>query len=149
MAQSKHIVGFGLSAIGLLLGLICAARVIGTALDSQASPLQKRKILMTGLWVGIPTTVGALWMLKDLTHSSQGMLRQRQIANAKRLQLIFHKALNANNGKISAIQFAMLAEVALDEAKYYLEDWANVLDADLEVDAAGIVVYCFSLPLES
>ena len=138
MTKSKHLAGVGLSALGLLLGFLCIGRAAETALDTNPDRLNKRETVTAGLLLGIPCTAGAAWMLVDAE-----VRRRRQ--RAQRMQTLFYKALKANNGKINPLQFAMLAEVSLAEAQRCLNDWAGPLNADFEVDEAGVVEYCFYL----
>ena len=77
-------------------------------------------------------------MLRDLR-------RDRTLAHSQKLQSLFYKAIKANDGRISAMQFAMLSQVSLDEAKAFLDAWSGVLNADFDVDESGTVVYCFRL----
>ncbi|MEO0887963.1 MAG: hypothetical protein AAFY54_18830, partial [Cyanobacteria bacterium J06648_10] len=69
----------------------------------------------------------------------------RKLAYSKRLQALFYKALKANDGKINAIQFAMLAQVSLAEAQQCLNEWAGPMNADFDIDEAGVIMYCFTL----
>ncbi len=137
--QARYAVGIGLSALGLALGFLCLGRALETALDANPNRLNKRETVTAGVLIGVPTAAGALWLLMSLE-------RDRTLTHSKRLQLLFYKALKANSGKISALQFAMLAQVPLADAKHFLDDWAVSLAAEFQVDAAGTVVYCFSLP---
>lgn len=138
MTKSKHIAGVGLSALGLLLGFLCIGRAAETALDTNPERLHKRETVTAGLLLGIPCAAGAGLMLVDLEA-------RRRRDRSQRMQTLFYKALKANNGKINPLQFAMLAEVSLTEAQRCLNDWAGPLNADFEVDEAGIVEYCFYL----
>lgn len=138
MAKSKHITGVGLSALGLLLGFVCLGRAAEAALDPPSEQLHKRETVTTGLILGIPCTAGAGWMLLELETN-------RRRDRSQRMQTLFYKAVKANDGKINPLQFAMLAEVSLSEAQKCLNDWAGPLNADFEVDEAGVVEYCFYL----
>lgn len=129
----------GLSALGLALGFLCLGRALETALGFNPNRLNQREPVTAGVLIGVPTATGALWLLRSLQ-------RDRTLIHSKRLQLLFYKVLKANSGKISAIQFAMLAQVPLVDAKYFLDDWAVALSAEFQVDEAGTVVYCFRLP---
>lgn len=138
MTTSKHIAGVGLSAFGLLLGFLCLGRAAEAAFDSHSERLHKRETVTTGLLLGIPCTAGAGLMLID-------MEARRRRKRSQRMQTLFYKVLKANDGKINPLQFAMLAEVSLAEAQKCLNDWAGPLNADFEVDEAGVVEYCFYL----
>ncbi|MGB3293054.1 MAG: hypothetical protein WBB01_08715 [Phormidesmis sp.] len=138
MTSAKRTVGIGLSTCGLLLGLLCLGRAVETALNKDLNRLNQSKTVTAGLLLGIPTTVGALWILKDSERSLK-------LTQSQRLQSLFYKALKANNGRINAIQFAMLGQVSLAEAQTCLDAWAGLLNADFQVDESGIVMYCFPL----
>ena len=137
-ASLKRMVGFGLSALGLTLGFLCLGRAVETALDKDPARQDKRETITAGVLLGLPVTVGALWMMSSLE-------RDRRLAYSQRLQALFYKALQANNGRINAMQFAMLAEVSLGEARRCLDTWAGPMNADFDIDEAGVVVYCFTL----
>ena len=138
MTKTKYVASVGLSALGLLLGFLCVGRAAETALDSNPERLHKRETITAGLLLGIPCTAGAALMLLN-TESN------RREDRSQRMQTLFYKALKANDGKINPLQFAMLAEVSLAESQKCLNDWAGPLNADLEVDDAGVVEYCFYL----
>ena len=138
MTTSKRIAGVGLSALGLVLGFLCLGKAAEAAFNTHSEQLNKRETITAGLLLGIPCTAGAGWMLMDI---EAGRRRNR----SKRMQTLFYKALKANDGKINPLQFAMLAEVSLAEAQRCLNDWAGPLNADFEVDEAGVVEYCFYL----
>lgn len=131
-------VGFGLSAVGLVLGFLCLGRAVETALDRDPARQNKRETITAGILLGLPVSIGALWMMSSLEGD-------RRLAYSQRLQALFYKALQANEGRINAIQFAMLAEVSLGEAQQCLDAWAGPMNADFDIDEAGVVVYCFTL----
>ncbi|MEL6472064.1 MAG: hypothetical protein AAFQ74_20240 [Cyanobacteria bacterium J06623_4] len=133
---AKRVAGLGLSSLGLLLGFLCLGRAAETAVDPDPNRLDKRETVIAGLMLGVPATVGALCMLRAVK-------RDRLLAHSQRLQALFYKAICANDGRINVIQFAMLAEVSLVEARECLDAWAGSLNADFDIDDAGLVVYCF------
>ena len=137
MTPSKRIVGIGLSTCGLLLGFLCIGKGIEAAFSKDSDRLGQSTATV-GLLLGISTTVGALSILKDLERNSQ-------LAQSRRLQSLFYKALKANSGQINAIQFAMLGQVSFADAQACLDAWASLMNADLQVDEAGVVMYCFPL----
>lgn len=138
MTASKRIVGIGLSTVGLLLGFLCLGRAVETALNKDSNRLNKSETATAGLLIGLPTTIGALWILRDLD-------RGLKLTQSQRLQFLFYKALKANDGRINTIQFAMLGQVSFAEAQACLDAWADSMNADSQVDEAGVVMYCFPL----
>ncbi len=138
MNLMKRILGIGLPALGLVIGLLCLGRSLETALDKNPNRLNKRETITAGLLLGIPCTAGALWLLGATERS-------RRLVRSQRLQGLFYKAIRANNGQINALQFAMLAEIPVEEAKDFLDAWAATLDADYHIDNTGLMVYCFNV----
>jgi hypothetical protein len=146
MIFAKRITGIGLSALGLALGLLCLGRAVETAIDDKVEQRDRQATLTTGLGIGIPTTLGALWMLRDWQRGDRwDRLIRHKLIGHEPLQAIFCKALKANNGKINPIQFALLGQISLAEAQACLKAWADPLGAKTQVDEAGVVVYCFNL----
>lgn len=139
MNKARRITGIGLSAVGLLLSFLCLGRAVETALDRNPNRQGKRETVLAGLLIGLPAGAGALWILRDLE-------RDRTLIHSQKLQSLFYKAVRANNGRISAAQFAMLSQIPMDEAKAFLDSWAGAMDAQFDVDETGLVVYCFRLP---
>lgn len=138
MTSSKRILGLGLSTFGLMLGFLCLGRAVETAFDKNPNRLNKRETVTAGVLLGLPATVGAVWMLSALE-------RDRRLNRSQRLQSLFYKAISANDGRINAMQFAMLAEVSLGEAQHCLDSWAGPMNADFDIDDSGVVVYCFTI----
>ncbi len=139
MGNAKRIAGITLSATGLLLSFLCLGRAIETGLDRNPNRQGKRETVTAGLLIGLPVGAGALWILRDLE-------RDRTLIHSQKLQSLFYKAIRANSGRLSAVQFAMLAQVSLDEAKAFLDTWSGAMNAQFDVDESGTVIYCFRLP---
>ena len=139
MVFIKRAVGFGFAGFGLLLGFLCVGRAIETALDSNPNRLDKRETVVAGLLLGVPCAAGGLWMLSALK-------KRERLRYSRRLQTVFYKAIKANNGRISPLQFSLLGQISVDEAKDCLDAWARSLNADFKIDEAGVMVYCFKLP---
>ncbi len=138
MNSIKRIMGVGLPAMGLVLGFLCLGRALETALDKNPNRLDKRETITAGLLIGIPCTVGSLLMLRSVE-------RDRKLLQSKQLQRLFCKALRANNGRINAYQFSLLAGITVADAKDFLDGWAGPLDAAYQVDESGVMVYCFNV----
>ena len=131
----KRMTGLGVSTFGLMLGFLCLGRAVETALDTDPTRLNKRETVTAGILLGLPASAGALWMFGSLE-------RDRRLTRSHRLQTLFYRALQANRGRINAIQFSMLADIPFGEAQDCLDTWAGPMDADFEIDEAGVVMYC-------
>lgn len=148
-----RVVRVGLPTLGLTIGLLCLGRAffvgaiaqgetrptpaLETALDKNLNRLNKRETITVGLLLGIPCTFGSLRMLTTFR-------RNHKLAQSQRLQVLFYKAIKANNGRINALQLAMLAEISVQDAKTFLDAWAGPLHASYQIDETGLMVYCFN-----
>ena len=145
MSSVKRILGVGLPALGLVIGFVCLGRAffvgatptLETALDKNPNRPNKPETIAAGLLLGVPCTFGSLWMLSTFQ-------RNHKLAQSQRLQVLFYKAIKANNGRINALQLAMLAEISVQDAKTFLDAWAGPLNASYQVDETGLTVYCFN-----
>ena len=153
MKSMKRVIRVGLPTLGLAIGLLCLGRAffvmtisqgeskptptLETALDKNLNRLNKRETIAIGLLLGIPCTFGSLRMLTTFR-------RNHKLAQSQRLQVLFCKAIKANNGRINALQLAMLAEISVQDAKTFLDAWAGPLHASYQIDETGLMVYCFN-----
>ena len=133
----KRVMRVGLPTLGLMIGLLCLGRSLETALNKNLNRLNKQETIAAGLLLGVPCTLGSLWMLRTFQHS-------HKLAQSQRLQVLFYKAIKANNGRINALQLAMLAEISVQDAKTFLDAWAGPLNASYQIDETGLTVYCFN-----
>lgn len=138
MSSVKRILRVGLPALGLVVGFLCLGRSLETALDKNPNRPHKPETIAAGLLLGIPCTLGSIWMLSTFQ-------RHHKLAQSQRLQVLFYKAIKANNGKINALQLAMLAEISVQDAKTFLNAWAGPLKASYQIDETGLMVYCFNV----
>jgi hypothetical protein len=138
MDSMKRIMGVGLPALGLVIGVLCLGRSLETALDKNPNRPNKPETITAGLLLGIPCMAGSLWLLGAVE-------RDRKLVHSQRLQSLFYQAISANNGRINPLQFAMLAEIPVEQAKDFLEAWAGSLNADCHLDDTGLRVYCFKV----
>ncbi|MGB3300799.1 MAG: hypothetical protein WBA76_21245 [Phormidesmis sp.] len=142
----KRILGVGLPTFGLIIGFLClgravfvgAAPTLETALTKTSHRSNKSQTIAAGLLLGIPCMVGSLWMLRAFKSN-------HELIQSQRIQMLFYKAVKANEGSINPLQLAMLAEITVEDAKTFLEAWSGPLAADCQTDETGLTVYRFSL----
>ncbi len=122
----------------LLLGFICLGRALETSLDQNPDRLHKRETITAGILLGLPTAVGGTWLALNSR-------RHHQTAEANRLRAIFFELVNAGEGQLTVLQFAMAAQMDGDKAKAYLSDRSQEYDGTFQVDDEGTILYCFAL----
>jgi hypothetical protein len=122
----------------LVLGFWCLGRALETALNSDPRVVDKRETLTAGILLGIPATATAGWLLWDRR-------RQSQLTQEKHLRAVFFQVVQAQQGQITPLQFAIAAQISGQEAKAYLSDRSLEFDATFQVDEVGNIFYCFPL----
>lgn len=94
------------------------------------------RLLLPLLLVGGLVSLGySLWRRTDRTR------RQRQIA----LNQVFYTLLQAQQGRISVLDFAMQAQLSGPQARTYLDAQARAFSAQFEPTPQGDILYIFSL----
>lgn len=116
------------SILLFLLGFLCLGRAVETGLDQNPDRIGKRETITAGLLLGLPTPC------RDL----------RRLA-AQRLRTVFFQLAKAGRGKVTALRFAMEAQISGDRATAYLTERAREYEATFQVDNDGGITYCFNL----
>jgi len=105
---------------------------------------QNRDQAARGLIFGVPSLLLGGWLAWEL-------YRQGKQEGRDRLQTIFYRLLQAGNGKLTLLQFALETQLPAPIAKQYLEVKAKEFDATFQVSDEGGISYHFhqlsALPL--
>lgn len=88
---------------------------------------------------GLPPTAVGSWLLFSLRQHNQN---QSQKLDLERDQL-FLKLLQQHEGDLTVTTFALAAQISIDEAKLYLDEKAQQLDANFEPGDEGGIIYKF------
>jgi hypothetical protein len=98
-----------------------------------------------GAWgcliVGVPPTALGGWLLWDLRRQK----RDRKQATVLELESIFLQQLQANQGNITIISFAVASKLPLEEAKKYLEVKSTQLNSTFHINETGGTSYHFDI----
>ncbi|MGF1458070.1 MAG: hypothetical protein ACFBSG_03490 [Leptolyngbyaceae cyanobacterium] len=87
------------------------------------------------------------WLLLAAGLASVGYLWQRQRVAQRRLYTCFYDCLQRQQGKISALDFAIAAQIPGPQARAFLDARARDFLADFEPMATGDIVYTFGYRL--
>lgn len=112
-----------------------------SSLATKEPTEKERSAAMGGIIIGVPALAAGTWLVwkQKKRHADLKEVRQRQI------EFNFLTMLQANEGNITAISFAIANELSLEEAKQYLDAKAVQLNADFNVTEDGGVSYKFYL----
>lgn len=88
---------------------------------------------------GLPPTAVGSWLLFSLRQQNQD---QSQKLDLERDQL-FLQLLQQHEGDLTVTKFALAAQISIEEAKLYLDQKAQQLDANFEPGDEGGIIYKF------
>ena len=94
-----------------------------------------------GIMIGVPALAAGTWIVWKEKKKQDDLLEVRQ----RQLEFNFLTTLQANDGSITPISFAIANQLSLEESKQYLDKKATELNADFEVTEDGGVSYKFYL----
>lgn len=129
----KLAVGF-LLTLGFVFLLAVVVEVIDEA-DEEDAPIEA---ILGGLVIGVPAIASGGWI-------ARGLYRDRKKAESDRIQSTFYRLLEANNGKLTVLRFAMETQLPPATAKQYLDENAKCFNAEFEPLDNGDIAYQFHL----
>ncbi|WOD38312.1 hypothetical protein [Nodosilinea sp. E11] len=126
----------------LLFGLSIALLATTQLLDSDDDDWEDRAETGVALVVfGIAPTVLGTWLAWNLRHNHE----QSSQMLALQQEQLFLQLLQSQAGDLTIVQFAAAAQIPVEQAKAFLDQKAQVLNASFEVKDTGAMVYRFPL----
>ena len=127
---------------GLLfsIGFIFLTVTVSSLAIKNPTP-KDRSAAAGGIMLGVPALAAGTWIVWKEKKKQDDLLEVRQ----RQLEFNFLTTLQANNGSITPISFAIANQLSLEESKQYLDKKATQLNADFEVTEDGGVSYKFYL----
>lgn len=75
----------------------------------------------------------------------QKSLKMEDPTEAERLQKVFYEVVQANQGSVTVMQFAIASGLSGEAAKTYLDQQAKQFEATFQVNDSGTIYYQFPL----
>lgn len=125
----------------LLIGLPIVILAAVDLADPDEARESKEGALAAMVFFGLPSVAISTGLIFNLRQNHQ---RQSQQIGLLREQS-FLQLLQQQHGEISAASFALAAKIPLEEAKVYLDEKAQQLDADFEVGDNREIIYRFPI----
>jgi hypothetical protein len=122
---------------GLSITLLATTQLAGSDEDWEDRAEAGAALVIFGL---APTTLGT-WLAWNLRQTQQ---RSSQALTLQQEQL-FLQLLQSQAGDLTIIQFAAAAQISVEQAKAFLDQKAQVLNASFDVKDTGAIVYRFPL----
>ena len=137
--MKKALVGTSLS-----LGFVCLLASTNVLFQSHPSE-GDRSDAWTSFVVGLTSASFGGWLIWDAKQKELEQLEQAQTNHLSEIESIFLDQLQANEGYMSCINFAIAAKISIEESKQYLEQKSTQLNATINIDDKGGNSYHFHL----
>lgn len=124
---------------GLSVSLLAAVYAIGSGDDFELEDPAEAGVALVAFGLA-PTALGG-WLAWNLRDNNQ---RLSQTLTLQQEQL-FLQLLQSQAGDLTIIQFAAAAQISIEQAKAFLDQKAQVLNASFDVKDTGAIVYRFPL----
>ena len=99
-----------------------------------------------GLIVGLPlSAVGGLLVV---SASQERQLEHAQLTLASedvRLRQVLYRLIEASDGQVTLVQFAIAADIPAAEARAYIDSQAKAFSANFDITDSGSIVYQFPI----
>jgi len=122
------------------LGFIFLAVTISVVFTKNPTKDDKSAAL-GGVIIGVPATAAGAWIVWGMRKNT----KDEESDRLEEMERTFLELLDANNGRITSLRFAITSNLSLEESKHYLDKKAAMLNATFEVTEEGGVNYCFHL----
>lgn len=124
----------------LVIGVpITSLASIELLLDKNPTPEDREGTLAALFILGLPPTGIATYLIFDLRQSEKNQINKPKIDKEQ----IFLRMLADNKGEITALKFALEAEISLEKSQKYLDNKAQELNGDFSVNDEGSIIYKF------
>ncbi len=124
---------------GLSISLLAAVYAIGSDDDFELEDSAEAGVALVVFGLA-PTALGG-WLAWNLRHSNQ----QTSQSLSLQQEQMFLQLLQTQAGDLTIIQFAAAAQLPIEQAKAFLDQKAQLLNATFEVKDTGAIVYRFPL----
>ncbi len=122
---------------GLSITLLATTEIVDSDEDVEARAEAGAALVLFGL---APTAL-CTWLAWNLRHNNQQSFQ----ALALQQEQLFLQLLQNQAGDLTIVQFAAAAQIPVEQAKAFLDQKAQILNASFEVKDTGAIVYRFPL----
>lgn len=123
---------------GLSITLLATTQLIGSDDDDWEDQAETGLALV--MFGFAPTALGT-WLAWNLRSNNQQLSQAVSIQQEQ----LFLQLLQSQAGDLTIVQFAAAAQMPVEQAKAFLDQKAQILDASFDVKDTGAIVYRFPL----
>jgi hypothetical protein len=135
MKTFKKILAGSFLTIGLAILLLGTLDLI----DSKKSSKDKEDSLAAIVIFGLPSTAIGTWIFWSLRQQHEKQLKELNLAREQ----LFLRLLQQEEGELTVTKFALSAQISIAEAKLYLDEKAQQLNANFETSDQEGIIYKF------
>lgn len=96
-----------------------------------------------GFVFGIPTMTLGGWLALSVYRQGKKDKKALQHQTDERLQTIFYRTIQENNGRVTLLGFAMQSQLPAQEAREFLDSKAKEFNANFRISEEGAISYHF------
>ncbi len=123
----------------LIIGLSIILRGTIDIINPNSTKDWKEGALVGVLILGLPSTAIGTWLIWKLYQEHQQRIKKLNLEKEQ----FFLRLLEEKEGTITVRNFALSAQISLEEAQKYLNEKAQQLNANYESTEEGGIIYKF------
>jgi large subunit ribosomal protein L7/L12 len=125
---------------GILFSISFVFLAVTVSSITMKNPTEKdRSAALGGIILGVPAGAGGAWIVWGVKKKDQKLQKTLD----SHIETTFLELVQANQGKISTLDFAIATKLSLEDSKQYLDQKAKQLNADFNVSEDGAISYQF------
>jgi hypothetical protein len=127
---------------GILFSISFMFLTVTVASITTKNPTKEDKsAALGGILVGVPSLAGGAWIVWELRKKKEELEKEKE--QYRQLETTFLELLQANHGRVTAVNFAIATKLSLEESKQYLDKKATLLNGNFDVSEEGGISYQF------
>lgn len=142
MRALKYTLGSLLFSFGFLFLVVFISLIVEPQEDDDVPPAAyvAASVIMAG-----PPLLGGGLLLWSAARQGVNSRKVQEAKSQAELRDLFFTLLQENQGELSVLKFAMVAELSGEAAREYLDERAKEFGADFNVSDRGEITYVFPL----
>ena len=105
------------------------------------SPEEKGSAALIGIIFGLPPIVIGLLLVKSIRKQKEHSEQEISL----KIESVFLQKIQANQGVVDPISFAIATKLSIEEAKKYLELKSKQLNGTFDINERGGISYIFNI----
>ncbi|MEL6938211.1 MAG: hypothetical protein AAFO84_03355 [Cyanobacteria bacterium J06598_1] len=150
MTAFKKLLGYPLLSMGIifLLGMVVAPLTNEAEAESALTSTVEADTATTvigGLIVGLPLSAAGGSLVLSANQRQQHLSQTQRSFEKEQVRLrgVLYELIEATDGRVTLVKFAIAANISAPEARTYIDTQAKAFSANFDVAESGSIVYQF------